>query len=520
MKKKNLLKSMVGATALLCAGVAFGQTSGAIDMSFGINGYTFTDHINNTGEVFFDLTVLSNDKVIMVGYTDEANTDLLLTKYNADGTVDVSFGNNGKLVLDLSIGGNDGGYCVRETADHKLLVSGITMSATWDAFVMRLNEDGSTDNTFGPGGLGINKFNAGTNQIAIGVDMHVNPDSSFFVGGMVYNGNDYDFGLFKFTEGGMLDVSFGSGGSMLYDNNGVNDQLWAIHVNDNGNVYLAGTSDDGGEKGFLVKTSPFGTLDGQFNGGTGKYIYDAQFSEHYFTDVLETSTGKVVVVGSEGAGADMDGFIHQLNADGSVDNNFATNGKAISDVGVMNGVYLYNVKEYQGRLLTAGHVSGPNYMDLYAMMVNSNGTLTAEFSSGGDVYHTLPISVTALNMMGMDLQSDGKIILGGDMTSQDFTGRNTAMIRMFNINTLGMNDFNENSPLVHIFPNPVTTQFSIDTDAELIFVQLMDQSGRVVQSWEGESNVFDLNDDVSNGTYMLRMVSNRYIRQTQLQVVR
>lgn len=148
MKKKNLLKSMVGATALLCAGVAFGQTSGAIDMSFGINGYTFTDHINNTGEVFFDLTVLSNDKVIMVGYTDEANTDLLLTKYYADGTVDVSFGNNGKLVLDLSIGGNDGGHCVRETADHKLLVSGITMSATWDAFVMRLNEDGSTDNTF------------------------------------------------------------------------------------------------------------------------------------------------------------------------------------------------------------------------------------------------------------------------------------------------------------------------------------------------------------------------------------
>lgn len=94
------------------------------------------------------------------------------------------------------------------------------------------------------------------------------------------------------------------------------------------------------------------------------------------------------------------------------------------------------------------------------------------------------------------------------------------MIRMFNINTLGMNDFNENSPLVHIFPNPVTTHFSIDTDAELIFVQLMDQSGRVVQSWEGESNVFDLNDDVSYGTYMLRMVSNRYIRQAQLQVFR
>lgn len=521
MKKKNLLKTIIGATStLLLSGNIYAQAGGDLDLTFGASGYTTTDHLVNTGEVFQDMITLADNKIIMIGYTDVANQNVLLTKYDENGIVDATFGNNGYVELDLSLGANDEGFVVRELPDSKLLIAGISVGQTsWDAFVMRLNADGSTDISFGQSGNGKTLFNAGANTVALANEIFVNADNSFFVGATVLNANsDADFAVFKFMETGVLNLSFGSGGSMLYDNAGANDQLNSMFVNANGNIILAGNTDDGTQKGLIVRTSPFGTLDAAFGTG-GMLVYDGGMAEHYFNDVIETSANKIVVVGSEGTAPGYKGMILQYLSTGAPDNSFGTNGKQTSDVGGSNGIYLYKVTEYQGRILTTGNAFGASMQDIYAFMMTDTGSPVSEFSSG-DVYHTPPTSVASIGSRCLALQSDGKILIGGDLTGPDFIGNNTIIARLFNIDIAGIHAIDADEAKISVYPNPVSTAFAIDAAQEIVFVQLIDQQGKVVNSWDGSQSEYEIGNEVNNGTYFVRIVTEGSIRQTKLQIVK
>ncbi|HYV94841.1 MAG TPA: delta-60 repeat domain-containing protein, partial [Chitinophagales bacterium] len=125
---------------------------GSLDSTFGTNGKVTTDFsgVDDSGN---SIAVQSDGKLVFAGYSDNGSDyDIAVVRYNADGSLDNSFGTNGKVTT--SIGGDDDyGLSVALQSDDKIVVSGCSYNGLNNDFaVVRYNSDGSLDNNFGTGG--------------------------------------------------------------------------------------------------------------------------------------------------------------------------------------------------------------------------------------------------------------------------------------------------------------------------------------------------------------------------------
>jgi uncharacterized delta-60 repeat protein len=143
------------------------NTDGSLDTSFDTDGIVTTDLIGSNDQGY-KVTVQSDGKILLRGYTDKSgNTEVLEVQYNTDGSLDTSFGNNGILITAPT--GNDFGNTVTYQTDGKILVVGNTWNGSnTDIVLVRYNSDGTTfDTSFGNNGevspainsgIGINEF--------------------------------------------------------------------------------------------------------------------------------------------------------------------------------------------------------------------------------------------------------------------------------------------------------------------------------------------------------------------------
>ena len=101
-------------------------------------------------EIINGLALQSDGKIVAVGLSQG---NIAIVRYNANGTLDTSFDGDGKRVLDL--GGFEQANGVALQPDGKILVTGRTtaVNASYDALVARFNPDGSLDASFGSGGV-------------------------------------------------------------------------------------------------------------------------------------------------------------------------------------------------------------------------------------------------------------------------------------------------------------------------------------------------------------------------------
>jgi uncharacterized delta-60 repeat protein len=97
------------------------NSNGTLDNTLGGSGIVITDFGKN--EVGNDLAIQADGKIIVAGKSySNTSSDFLLVRYNADGTLDSSFGNSGKAILDL--GGTDSAEGMLLQPDNKVLAVG------------------------------------------------------------------------------------------------------------------------------------------------------------------------------------------------------------------------------------------------------------------------------------------------------------------------------------------------------------------------------------------------------------
>lgn len=500
---KKLILTITAAASILTTNA---QTPGDLDATFGIGGYAMTDNYQNTGEVFWDLAVLADDKIVHVGYTDDGNdTDVLVTKFLADGTPDSTFASDGVLVIDLSLGLNEEARGVYEMSDGKLLITGYVSDAinqSYDAFLMRLNADGTVDDTFGSTSPGRTHFNAGDNLIAYGRSI-VTVGTEIYVGASCLSGGQADMFLFNFTQGGGLDVSFSTGGSAQVDVDGDDDELYAMDMTSNGNFVLVGTSLNAGVQSAVVTTlSSFGT---PTSFGNQKFDFGDGWNEA--NDVYVDANNYIYVAGAEGNDPNIDGFVMRLKNDGSgeLDSTYATNGVMQSDPGATTSLYFRKVMPvWDGGVVVTGNLGGAT-IELYAMMLESDGSLQGNFQ-GGDVYVPFSISAISAQAFGGGMQSDGAIIIGGYLESQDFVGENMFMVRL-NAYKDVTSVLEVKNQFVNVYPNPATSSFNIDMNG-IESVKLISMQGKVVNTWFGNQNTFEIPANTESGAYILQMNSS------------
>jgi uncharacterized delta-60 repeat protein len=199
---------------LLSAGVldtTFGS-GGLVTTSLGINNASYDYSV----AIYHNQGAANESKIVAAGtFLSSAShwdQDVGVVRYNLDGSLDKSFGGSGEVTTSFGSGG-DGAHDVKIQPDGKVVVAGWTGGAGSDFAVVRYNADGSLDTTFGTGGKAITDINRGGD---VAYTMGLQPDGRIVLAGTTTpkNTSNVDLAVVRYNADGGLDTSFGTGGKV------------------------------------------------------------------------------------------------------------------------------------------------------------------------------------------------------------------------------------------------------------------------------------------------------------------
>lgn len=185
------------------------KTNGSPDSSFGINGNKYIEL--NAGLTAFTTQLLTREdgKVILAGSTLPANTTII-ARCNPDGSFDTNFNGTGKI-YDGNIG------LVRAGAirvDGKFLLASEAGSAV---SISQFNADGTTDRTFGEQGK-VTTVYVATNSAIFITSLKVQIDNKIITSALYDHpstGSTHAAGILRYKPNGTLDSSFAAKGKLL-----------------------------------------------------------------------------------------------------------------------------------------------------------------------------------------------------------------------------------------------------------------------------------------------------------------
>jgi uncharacterized delta-60 repeat protein len=295
------------------------NSNGSLDSTFGGGDGIVNAAYYTYGGNAKSLALTTGGKIVVLQdfYTTyNGYTAGLLSRYNSDGSLDVTFDGDGRLPLfTLSVSYDD----VAVQADGKILVvenvwgSGSTIS---DLSLVRYNVDGSLDTTFGNGGKVQENGVAG---ILDEPNVLLQSDGKILVGTTKGN-NVTRFELIRYNPDGSPDNSFGTGGSVSTQfRDSFTAELDLIVLQNDGKTIAAG-------RNFLFYTDAAtviarynadGTLDTSFGGGDGwvDWSYNAGATDSVKGLTIQAD-GKILVMSELDSGQV---YLSRLNSNGSFD---------------------------------------------------------------------------------------------------------------------------------------------------------------------------------------------------------
>lgn len=198
------------------------------------------------------------------------NNDMVIWKYNSDGALDASFGNNGIVISDY-VDVEDYGNSIVLDSIGNIYVTG---SSNDDMVIWKYNSDGMLDTSFDVDGIVLDDGAAGGNLTDIGKSIAVDSAGYIYVTGTSVNDSDNnDTVIWKYKSDGMLDTNFDDDGIVTYDNTiggDTHDQGNSIAVDPFGKIYVTGKSHDIDDPNLsymvILKYKSGGDLDTTFSG--------------------------------------------------------------------------------------------------------------------------------------------------------------------------------------------------------------------------------------------------------------
>ncbi|MFN8642904.1 MAG: delta-60 repeat domain-containing protein [Candidatus Binatia bacterium] len=136
------------------------QSNGTVDTSFG-NGGVASVGFGNGSDYAEAVTRQSDGKLVVAGWSASLSPNRwALARFTADGIIDPTFGNGGTVMTLLQSGGCEA-YAVVQQADGKLVAAGrASNGGSYYLALVRYNADGSLDTTFGSGGIVVQPLGA------------------------------------------------------------------------------------------------------------------------------------------------------------------------------------------------------------------------------------------------------------------------------------------------------------------------------------------------------------------------
>ena len=298
-----------------------------LDSTFGIHGKVRAT--NGSAWCYANSIIALNDGKMIVGggCTLKINSDtgkFLIGKFNSDGSIDSSFGNNGFNVI--SFGEISGCRSISLQNDGKIIAVGSDYQLNQFALA-RFNADGKIDSTFGRNGKVLTSIIARFGSVVEAVASVIQKDGKIICVG---DGSGY-VAMVRYNQDGTIDSTFGNNG---IDTSFLGGVGMSVNLTTSGKIVVTGTFGAAPQEYFLIaQYKANGVLDSSF-GKNGSVITSFGNVGEAVTSVIQPD-GKIVAGGlAEVSDPEYKCAIARYNTDGSLDTLFGHHGKIVRSVGL------------------------------------------------------------------------------------------------------------------------------------------------------------------------------------------
>jgi uncharacterized delta-60 repeat protein len=404
--------------------------SGSLDPGFGDQGRVVGDRAGNA-------LALQPDGKMVVALRSAGQA--WLTRYLADGTLDAAFGSNGLVREELGYTDDELNQ-VAIQSDGKILASGYALnraSGNQDFLLKRYLADGSPDLSFGDQGTVWTAFvaNAADRSRALlvladgkillaGGEGHVGSTPGSQTGSLT---------VARYLADGSPDDSFGTNGQQRVLLAGYMPEATKILLQADGKLVLAGrarTSGSGYYDIVMARLHADGAVDSAY-GTNGIQRTRINTFDDYVTDAVMQSDGKVLATlytwTGSGLGATLDFGLARFTDTGVLDTTFNGAGYLTTALGSGDDTARFLELLPDGKLLVAGASVQGAASDFALVRFNADGTRDAGFGSNGVVFTDFFGGIDAVEA-GLVIQPDGKYLLGG--TAVNGSSAKLALVRV------------------------------------------------------------------------------------------
>ncbi len=444
--------------------------------------------------------VLPDSKLIVFGdkkltISLSGQNDLMLVKLTEDGTVDTSFADNGIFRLDID-SNFDRVEDVELLPGGKILVAGATsVGGNFHGYVIRLNADGSLDETFQSDGIRIiPRLTGGQESVNDIVVSGENIYLAYFKGNAIYPARKYAV-LGKMTLDGELDETFGSEGFVELPNESEDDTHSDFKLMlTTSNKLIASYATPIQERATVWCMETDGTINTDF-ASDGKFEIEGYYTR---LNVRERFDGKYIVLTyMRDTTEPFEGIqVNCLNEDGEPNLEFGEEGIFRSSLGIASSLYI----NFDNTVLLAGSIDG----EAALFKLTEEGTFDLTFDSDG--FQTIPQSpigyinpgnLTDVNVYAIT-DSLSFTISGGVLT-------NYFLIRLIDNALPSSISYSLYEMNVLCFPNPTSGQLTVEVNNTIpTMIEIYDSLGRQVFK-SSFSERIDLSY-LSSGLYFVRVL--------------
>jgi uncharacterized delta-60 repeat protein len=418
------------------AGFAFARYNpdGSLDPSFGQGGKVVVPFGRYGAAAAAALA--PGGKIVAAGMTSESRgplgrgQDFAIVRLNPDGTLDNTFDGDGRQTIDFD-GREDAASDVVVLGDGRIVVLGRADDARPGGrlhdVLARLRPDGSLDPTFGGDGrLDLTVPNASFAAGAITLDsagrLLVAGGASVMTAGTPSGG----FAVVRLLDDGALDTSFASAGLAVSASGGT---AQSVVIDPAGRILLTGawaTGTEAGTEAAVSRLLPDGSVDTTFGGGDGFATVGLGPRNDYGRAAAVDAAGNIVVTGnSDDPRYSGGGFfaVFRLDPAGTPDASFGTGGAWMSPTAWSEGRAVAAVPG--GGVVVAGHTRpapGDGGYQFALLGFDAAGRLDPAFGAGGEVTTNF-LGYASNDASAMVVQPDGKVIVGGttDLNDDDWS---------------------------------------------------------------------------------------------------
>lgn len=455
-------------TVILLAGTGrfYAQTP---DPGFGSSGQVL-HFFSNAYTANHQSGYLQDDgKILNVGYGYEGNflATILVTRHLSDGTLDTTFNTTGALEFTFGQNYEEANSIIR-LADGRICVGGASFG---NAVLAVLNNDGSLDNTFGTNGKKFITLGQGNGSKI--EKLLEQPDGKILAFGRAHNGNDFDFMAARINPDGSFDSTFATNGMGLYPTSTFHDFAMDAGFQSSGKIVIGGYSTGSQDAVSLIRIHPNGGLDSTFaTNGVFNAYYGSSLNE--IEGVAVQPDDKIIMAGRVSGGLfnSVEALTLRFTPNGALDISFNNQGYVVTDFrdDTQDEVNDVLVMPDGNILIVGGSDRTTGGTDFALLQYLPDGSIDAGFGTSGRYF--APVGTGNVSWVNEAvMQPDGKLLLCGLAVPNAGDKGQFGMLRLTDLSFVS-----ELPPAddwtISLYPNPADHQLQVSVPEALLPVSM------------------------------------------------